>query len=99
MTQNADQTQFNQAGTLAPGYGAVCSAKAVSGHYSTDFTNVIKIKVEGGKEFTIEQPAHFDSVGYTQAIVDCQVLPIAELPNGGVGAMRVDQKRSLKFQA
>src|SRR5690349_12281160 len=52
MKMDADQTQFSQAGTLAPGYGADCSAKSVSGHYSTDYTNVIQITLAGGQTFT-----------------------------------------------
>lgn len=101
MKMDADQTQFNQGGPLAPGFGADCTAKSVTGHYSTDYTNVVEITMAGGQKFRIEQPAHFDSVGFTQAIVECKVLPIAELPNGGNGATIVGpkSKRAVSFNA
>jgi hypothetical protein len=102
MTMNADQTQFSNGGTLAPGYGALCVADSITGHYATDYTNVIEISMANGQTFTIEQPAHFDSVGFTQAIVDCKVVPIDELPDSGDDANevgRVGERRAISFEA
>ena len=90
---------FGQDGTLAPQKGARCTSTAEEGHYSTDYTAVIKITLNGGETFTIEQPGHFDSVGFSKAIVDCKVVDIKELESGAIEIGPGTKKRAIGFQA
>jgi hypothetical protein len=79
----------------------VCVATSLSGTYSTDYTNVIQITMETGQKFTINQPAHFKSVGYTKAYRDCHEMLIKDLPSGGHDAKEIGSptKRAVTFSA
>jgi hypothetical protein len=101
MKADAKQTTYTQKGTLRSGEGAVCTATSMSGSYVTDYTNVINITTSTGQTFTINRPAHFDSVGFTQAQVFCKVMLIKDLPGGGKDAKDVSKqtKRAIGFSA
>ncbi len=97
---DADTTLFTQSGFIAPGKAAICTATSMSGQYSTDYTIVVEITIDGGQKFTINRPAHFDSVGYTKANVVCKDVDIKDLPNGGKEVLHVAaRKRSINFHA
>jgi hypothetical protein len=104
MKQDADTTTFTDGGSLAPGQGAVCTATTLSGEYSTDYTNVIQLTTQTGQIFTINRAAHFNSVGYTEANVECKEMLIKDLPGGGRGAQEISKpakssKRAVSFSA
>ncbi|ORY07017.1 hypothetical protein BCR34DRAFT_590424 [Clohesyomyces aquaticus] len=71
---------------------------SMSGHYATDYINIVNIKLASGQEFKIEKPSHVEYMGVTQALVESKIVPIAELPGDGKGTINVG-KRRVDFKA
>ncbi|KAJ4301436.1 hypothetical protein N0V90_003528 [Kalmusia sp. IMI 367209] len=52
------------------------------GTYATDFTAVTRITLGDGQKFDIEQPHHYESVGWSNAQADCKNIPLDQIPVG-----------------
>ncbi|KAK7188057.1 hypothetical protein PSPO01_05751 [Paraphaeosphaeria sporulosa] len=87
---------YKQSGTLAPGQAMHCTALTSSGTFSSDFTAVTRITLGDGKTFDIEQPHHYESVGWTNAQSSCKLVPRDQIPSGALmGETMPLKKRSI----
>jgi len=71
--------QWSVTGTLAPGTATHCTASAFSGTFDGDYTSTVEIKLADGTTFTIQQPGHFESTGWSRAISECKDIPLSKL--------------------
>lgn len=98
--KSADSLKFGQNGVLPPGKGAECTATAQRGTYDSDYTSKVRITLDGGQKFFLDQPGHFKSVGFSDAQVDCKVVDIQDLdPEVQVKEVGKTAKRAIAFQA
>ncbi|PVI00290.1 hypothetical protein DM02DRAFT_728712 [Periconia macrospinosa] len=77
--KSADSLVFGQEGVLPPGKGAECKATAQRGTYDSDYSSRVRITLDGGQQFFLDQPGHVRTVGFSDAQVDCKVVDIQEL--------------------
>lgn len=92
--------KFGQSGTLPPGKGAECTATAQRGTFESDYTSKVRITLDGGQKFFLEQPGHFKSVGFSDALVDCKVVDLKDLdPKVATKEVAKVVKRGIGFKA
>ncbi|KAF2752136.1 hypothetical protein M011DRAFT_482883 [Sporormia fimetaria CBS 119925] len=102
MQQGGDAPlEFAIEGDLMPGKAVHCKATSMVGTFDSSYTAVIEIELDNGKKFTIEQPGHFNSVTWTQAVAVCDDKDISEAPADAIVAAPKTRRarRALRFQA
>ncbi|KAF4554331.1 Hypothetical protein D9617_4g000840 [Elsinoe fawcettii] len=77
-----DRLQWHETGQLLPGKAVNCEAKALTGHFESDFTSKIEVTMLDGTKFSYDQPGHYENVGYTQAWSNCQTMDAKDVPSG-----------------
>lgn len=102
VTGKTSTLTYGASVNLAPGHGMRCRSTAQQGHYASDYTSVVRLTLNGGQTFTIEQPGHLDSVGYSKALTICSDADPKDLAPDALDLLGLpthNTKRALTFKA